>query len=94
MAALVRLVARDGKLFIPSSAMDQENRDWFGDEGAILVYCYPEGDVDTISYPLSPSGSWRPMLRSCLLDARECGRLPADSQAVELPNGERFDLNR
>lgn len=90
--AVVRLVVRDGSLFIPSSAMDAENREWFGDAGALLVYRYPAGDYDIIPYPLSVSGSWRSKLRSCLFDARECGRLPVDAQEVELPNGERFPI--
>ena len=91
MSGLVQLFVCGGSLFIPSSAMDQENREWFGDDGAILVCRYPDGDVDTIAYPLE-SDAWRDRLRSALFDARECGKIPGDSQAVELPNGERFDI--
>lgn len=86
----VRLVARDGSLYIPSSVMDAENREWFGNEGAILIHHYPAGDVDTIPWP-TPA-EWVDRLRASLYDAREQGMLPYKCNVVELPDGERFAI--
>lgn len=92
MASVIRLVDRFEMLFIPASGfVDREARRWFGDDGAACVYHYPGGDCDSIPWPMG--SEWCDRLRSCLFDARECGLLPLDCEAVELPSGELFSVS-
>jgi hypothetical protein len=59
------------------------------DRLCILVYRYPEGDCDTISWP-NPNEDH---LRSCLFDARETGMIPGDTRKVLLPDGSEFSID-
>lgn len=59
-----------------------------GDE--LLVWQYPAGDVDILCWPLK---NWkeRMMLAEKLFEAREwAGELPQSTEAVVLPDGEKF----
>ena len=58
--------------------------------GELLVWRYPAGDVDILSWPLD---HWkeRMMLAEKLFEAREwAGELPQSTEAVVLPDGTKF----
>jgi hypothetical protein len=59
-----------------------------GDE--ILIYRYPDGDCDTIGWPLRDDQ--RGLLASALFDERECGTIP-QVESVFLPDGEKFNID-
>jgi hypothetical protein len=60
---------------------------WKNDEkdsqDPVLLYHYPEGDVDTISSK-NPNLDH---LASALYDCRECGLIPSDTTLAILPDG-------
>jgi hypothetical protein len=61
----------------------------------ILLCRYPEGDVDSISWPMpanDDANNWQSMLRSALYDARETGIIP-NVAAVVLPDGSEFGID-
>lgn len=66
----ITLVEKDGDLYYP------------GEDGAILIYRYPEGDCDAISWPNPDMKN----LRGVLFDDRECGRFE-DEDIIKLPDG-------
>ena len=58
--------------------------------GELLVWQYPAGDYDILCWPLD---HWkeRMMLAEKLFEAREwAGELPQSTEAVVLPDGEKF----
>ena len=55
----------------------------------ILVFRYPAGDCDCISWPLQKKQYSQ--LASCLFDAIECGELAACDEVL-LPNGKPFSI--
>jgi hypothetical protein len=92
----VRLVAFNGKLYYPNATIDEENRQFYGENDVAILYQYHEQGRDLhrcrrISWPLTEEcPDW---LRSCLFDARETGLIPPNCKAVELPSGETFAID-
>lgn len=68
-----------------------------GDLEAILICRHPEGDCDTIPWPMvsdfRTKAELDANLRSALFDERECGNLPLDCQSVLLPDGSEFEID-
>lgn len=75
----IQLVERDGDLYYPPNPA----REYRPNEYLILVHRYPEGDCDTITWPLGRRDSVN--LPRCLFDDRECGII--NDQEVLLPDG-------
>jgi hypothetical protein len=81
MDAMIKLIARDGYLYI-------------GDD--IIVYVYPAGDADTIPWPMKSDfrsdAKIRNHLARALYDAHEMGDLPHGTESVLLPDGAEFNI--
>ena len=75
-----RLIAKDGDLYLENHALFNESH--------LLIYRYPDGDIDLVQWPNYDETH----LRSVLFDAREYGGLPADTYAVVLPDGKVFTI--
>lgn len=73
---MLKLVAKDGKLYFP-----QEVKDSFGNVGPILICVYDQGDCDLIEWPDYNLAN----LICVLFDERECGTINCDE--VMLPDG-------
>lgn len=69
----------------------------FNDLEQILICRHPEGDCDTIPWPMVSEFRTKErldeILRSALFDERECGTLPIDCQSVLLPDGSEFEID-
>lgn len=69
-------------------------RQWFQGRDAMLHARWPSGEVDTIPWPLIlpdrywSTAKWCEALIRALCDARELGELPAQCEAVLLPDGQ------
>ena len=87
MTQTVRLVCKDGTLYLPLAAPDR-----FGHADALLMYHYPAGDVDTSSGPMQADTQHAYRLGVALFDAREMGQLP-EGAFIELPDGAPFDFD-
>ena len=86
--AIVQLVAKNGSLRIPLSAITpQAVKDYQLTEDSMLVYRYSAGDCDLIAWP-KPNLNH---LASTLFDARETGMVE-DIRSVLLPNGQEFEF--
>lgn len=94
---LVNLTSRKGPRKIKSKTKTKMNSPikLTNDDGCLalngveLLYRYPGGDIDVISYP-------RPNLkhlRSALFDAREMGFIPSNVDSVILPSGKVFPFD-
>lgn len=80
----VTLMAANGNLYFPPDG----RREWHPNERLILVHRYPEGDCDTVPWPLK-TAKHHEMLKACLFDAVETGLLRT-GDAVYLPDGKRI----
>jgi hypothetical protein len=81
------LVVEHGRLHTQhSDIVDKAMREFFSSD-PVLVFRYPEGDCDTIPWPMKKEH--RPMLALCLYDDREIGVIP-DVPSVILPDGSEF----
>lgn len=93
---MITLASEDGNLVTKrEDAEPSFLKDWsaiVGSDSAtfILVYRYPEGDVDCPRWPLASKD--RHILASALYDARETGQLAGYPQSVLLPDGEEFHI--
>lgn len=74
MVALEQLQAIDGDVYLS--------------DGDILLFRYPDGDCDTIRWPLTEPAH----LASALFDCVECGQIDCNGYRVKLPNGMLFDI--
>ena len=93
---LVNLTSRKGPRKIKSKTKTKMNSPikLTNDDGCLalngveLLYRYPGGDIDVISYPRPNKGH----LRAALFDAREMGYLPSSVDSVTLPSGKVFSF--
>ena len=86
----ITLIAANGQLFIPNSAISDElQREWHGNADILIVRRYDAGDCDTIAWPNPDQEN----LRSALYDAREMGQIPGDTTSVLLPDGSEFTID-
>lgn len=85
---MITLIDHNGELYAPNADIyDDLMRQWYDGRHALLIYEYPDGDHDTISWP-----DYKPEhLRSALYDAREQGIIP-DVNEVQLPDGTVFTI--
>lgn len=64
--------------------------------GYVIVYRHPAGDVSTFSWPLdtefTPEEEQITEIVRALYDERECGTVPSDADAIELPDGRVVSL--
>lgn len=83
----VTLVVENGKLHTKHSDItDSAMREFFSSD-PVLVFRYPEGDGDSIPWPMKKKH--RKMLASCLYDDREMGVIPYVPSVI-LPDGSEF----
>lgn len=94
---VLQLVAIDGTLYMPACVLDHYDMidqakgtlDPNRTHGPIMLFRYPEGDCDTLSWPLSDTSE---QLAVIVSDMRECGWIE-DSDVVLLPNGEKINVD-
>lgn len=90
---MIKLIVEHDMLCTPHDAIvEQDLKTWWTSsegkpENPALVYRYPEGDCDILSWP-NPNFDH---LRSVLFDAREEGLIDT-VDAVELPDGTIFTI--
>lgn len=87
----VKLVAKGGKLYVPSKAFkdNAELTAHYEGEDSMLMVRYPEGDYDSISWPDFDQES----LARALFDCREEGMIH-DHSTVLLPDGREFTIDK
>ena len=89
----VQLIAANGQLLIPNSAIsDALQREWADGDDVLLLRRYDAGDCDTIPWPNPDKGDLE-NLRAALYDAREMGQIPGDTTSVLLPDGSEFTID-
>lgn len=66
-------------------------RQLYTESGQIVLCVYPEGDCDSIPWPMPKKAHKN--LTSALFDMRETGELPADTRSVLLPDGTLFHID-
>jgi hypothetical protein len=89
MDTTIKLLAVDGYLYTPNSAIDDKlQREWAEGKDCMLVGESPGGDPCTARWP---NPNMRD-LQSCLYDAREMGTIP-DVKSVLLPDGTEFIID-
>lgn len=89
---MIQLIVKRGKLHIPHAAItDRLVADFYRRASSldpILVCHYPDGDCDTIPWPMT-SGKHNKTLAGALYDSREMGLVP-DESVFLLPDGKEF----
>jgi hypothetical protein len=89
-APTIRLLSIDGTLYFPYGGHTWGDLTPRADEPALLIRYYPEGDVDTIPWPMDERHTER--LAIALFDQRECNAYFPGDALIELPDGSPFDF--